>query len=188
MLVLPGGKVHSRQPSRPWQLARIRTGLLARSLQRDLGPDYRIQQIRYRFRGWNAPSSDALDDADQALRTLVAREGERTTYLVGHSMGARVCAHLAARHDIAGIVALAPWWPENDADRIPSHCRLLVLHGTADRWTDPQSSRRQVDVARARGLDATWEAVPGAGHFMLSRPRIWHRRAADFIADPPRAA
>ncbi|MFB8280371.1 alpha/beta hydrolase [Nocardia colli] len=183
VLVLTGGKVSSRQSSRPWHLSRVRTAALAMSLRRRLGPEHPIHHVHYRFRGWNSPELDALNDADRVLRELTAHDDGRPTYLVGHSMGARVAAHLAAIHDIAGIVALAPWWPDHDTDFISAGCRILVMHGTADRWTDPESSCRQVVRAQHRGLDATWTAVPDAGHFMLHRPFDWHRRTAEFIAD-----
>ncbi|MEU8900439.1 alpha/beta fold hydrolase [Nocardia sp. NPDC048505] len=187
VLALPGGKVSSRRSSRPWHLANLRIDALACGLRHRLGAEHQVTPVRYRRRGWNSPGLDALNDADRALRELIERDGRRTTFLVGHSMGARVAAHLAAVHDIAGIVALAPWWPDNDADRIPPSCRLLVLHGTDDRWTDPESSRRQVQSARARGLDATWSGLAGAGHFMLRHPREWHLRAAEFVTETERS-
>lgn len=170
----------SRRHARPWQLARLRTRALTWSLRRRLGPDYLVEQVRYRYRGWNAPELDALADAEAALRRISSRVDRIA--LVGHSMGGRVAVHLAAAHDVATIVALAPWWPADDAALVPTTCRLRVLHGTADQWTDPESSRRQVDSARERGVDAEWTAVDGAGHFMLRGPRRWHRMTADFIA------
>ncbi len=154
---------------------------LTASLRRRLGPGYRVEQVRYRYRGWNSPDLDALNDADRAVRRLGAES--RTIILVGHSMGGRVAAHLAAAHDIAGIVALAPWWPAEDANLIPASCRLRVLHGTADSWTDPESSRRQTLSARARGVDADWAPMQGAGHFMVRDASGWHARAAELVAD-----
>ena len=70
-----------------------------------------------------------------------------------------------------------------DADLISPTTRLLVVHGTADTWTDPASSRLQTLRARQRGLDAQWMGIEGAGHYMVRRWREWHRRTADFVAD-----
>jgi len=64
-------------------------------------------------------------------------------------MGGRVAAHLSASGDVGAVVALAPWWPRDDADLFPNTCRLLVMHGTADTWTDPHSSYRQTFVPAA---------------------------------------
>jgi pimeloyl-ACP methyl ester carboxylesterase len=86
VLVLPGGRPDSVARSRPWQLANLRVGLLARSLRRRLGPGVEVHLVRYRVRGWNPGRLDALRDASTALDEL----------LVGHSMGARVAVHLAA--------------------------------------------------------------------------------------------
>ena len=98
-------------------------------------------------------------------------------------MGGRVAARLAAGADVGAVVALAPWWVGGDADLIPPPTRLLVVHGTADTWTDPASSRTQTLRAGRRGLDARWAGVEGAGHYMVRRWREWHGRTADFVAD-----
>ena len=98
-------------------------------------------------------------------------------------MGGRVAAHLAGGAAIGAVVALAPWWVGRDGDLIPPSTRLLVVHGTADTWTDPGSSHMQTLQARERGLDAQWAGVEGAGHYMVRRYTEWHRRVADFVAD-----
>jgi pimeloyl-ACP methyl ester carboxylesterase len=179
VLVLPGGKPRSDLPSRAWQLANLRIALLAWSLRRDVGRDVAVRRVRYRLRGWNAGSLDALRDARTALDDLLETVNGPVV-VVGHSMGGRVAAHLAAEGRVAAVVALAPWWPENDADLIPSSCPLLTMHGTADTWTDPEASRRQTLRAAARGLDATWVGFPEAGHFLLRDHRRWHRLTAEF--------
>ncbi|MFF2554020.1 alpha/beta fold hydrolase [Nocardia sp. NPDC058058] len=181
VLVLPGGQVSSRAPSRCWQLARVRTALLTRGLRRRLGPDFVVEPVQYRYRGWNAPDLDPVTDADRALSAVPASSGP--IILVGHSMGGRVAAHVAARHTIAGIVALAPWWPNDDAALIPAATRLRVLHGIDDSWTDPESSRRQTVSARDRGVDAEWSALTRAGHFMVRRWRVWHTRTTQLVLD-----
>ena len=94
-----------------------------------------------------------------------------------------MAAHLAARGDVGSVVALAPWWVGDDGDLIPVSTRLLVVHGTADTWTDPRASRARVDRARRRGVDAEWVGLDGAGHYMLRRGREWHRLTSDFVAE-----
>ena len=183
VLVLPGGKVRSDRPSRSWQLANLRMAFVSRALRRRLGPDVRVQQVRYRLRGWNSPRLDALHDAEAVLDRARERFEPQQIAVVGHSMGGRVAAHLAARGDIGSVVALAPWWVGDDGDLIPVSTRLLVVHGTTDTWTDPRASRAQVDRARRRGVDAEWVGFDGAGHYMLRRGREWHRLTSDFVAE-----
>ena len=183
VLVLPGGKVRSDRPSRSWQLANLRMAFVSRALRRRLGPDVRVQQVRYRLRGWNSPRLDALHDAEAVLDRARERFEPQQIAVVGHSMGGRVAAHLAARGDVGSVVALAPWWVGDDGDLIPVSTRLLVLHGTTDTWTDPRASSAQVDRARRRGVDAEWVGVDGAGHYMLRRGREWHRLTSDFVAE-----
>ncbi len=180
VLVLPGGRPKSDAPSRAWQLANVRIALLAHSLRRRLGTDVDVHRVQYRLRGWNAGRLDALVDARSALHEMVARVGTGPVVVVGHSMGGRVAAHLAAEGHVAGVAALAPWWPDEDGDLIPVRCRLLVMHGTADSWTDPRASRTQTLRAADRGVDASWVEFPGAGHFLVRDYSRWHRLTAEF--------
>jgi pimeloyl-ACP methyl ester carboxylesterase len=182
VLVLPGGKVRSDRPSRSWQLANLRMAFFAAALRRRLGPEIEVRRLRYRLRGWNSPRRDALRDAETVLDQARDRFEPDQIAVVGHSMGGRVAAHLAARGDVGTVVALAPWWIGNACDLIPMSTRLLVVHGTADTWTDPRASRAQVRDAQQRGLDAEWVGVDGAGHYMLLHWRQWHRLAGDFVA------
>lgn len=183
VLVLPGGKARSDRPSRSWQLANLRMGLFAVALRRRLGPDVEVRRMRYRLRGWNSPQLDALNDAEAVLDRARDRFEPEQIAVVGHSMGGRVAAHLAARGDIGTVVALAPWWVENDSELIPVSTRLLVVHGTADTWTDPRASRAQTLRAEKRGVDAQWVGLEGAGHYMARQWRDWHRLTGEFVAE-----
>ena len=183
VLVLPGGKVRSDQASRWWQLANLRMMFVSGALRRRLGPDVEVRRVQYRRRGWNSPRLDAVRDAKEVLDDIRQRFEPKNIVLVGHSMGGRVAAQLAAGADVGAVVALAPWWVGGDGDLIPSPTRMLVVHGTADTWTDPGSSCIQTWQARQRGLDARWAGVDGAGHYMVRRCSEWHRRTADFFAD-----
>ncbi|KQH76380.1 hypothetical protein AO501_09890 [Mycobacterium gordonae] len=183
VLVLPGGKVRSDEPSRWWQPANLRMMLLARALRRRLGSEAVVRQVQYRLRGWNSPRRDPVLDADAVLRACRREWQPEIVVLVGHSMGGRVAAQLAAQGGIAAVVALAPWWAGDKGDLIPQGTRLLVLHGTADTRTDPRTSYEQTRRAGRRGLDAEWVGVAGAGHAMVRHWRQWHGRTADFVAD-----
>jgi pimeloyl-ACP methyl ester carboxylesterase len=154
---------------------------LRSALQRELGSEVRVRQLRYRARGWNAPSLDAVRDARAVLEAEAKQFDAAQIVVVGHSMGGRVAAHLAADGKVGAVVALAPWWPADDADAIPLRCRLLVVHGTADTWTSPVASREQVRRAGERGIDAQWVGLPGADHYLMRQWHSWHRLTADLV-------
>jgi pimeloyl-ACP methyl ester carboxylesterase len=183
VLVLPGGRVRSDEASRWWQLANIRMMLVAAALRRRLGRGVQVRRVQYRLRGWNSPRYDPVVDASAVLDDVRRGLEPKSIVLVGHSMGGRVAARLAADGQVGAVVALAPYWPRDDADLIEATTRLLVVHGTADTRTDPDSSRVQTLRARQRGLDAQWVGVEGAGHSMLWPYFEWHRRTVDFVAD-----
>jgi pimeloyl-ACP methyl ester carboxylesterase len=180
VLVLPGGKPNSLARSRPWQLAHLRVTLLTGGLRRRLPAHIEVRRVRYRLRGWNPGRLDALRDARVALDQLLETVDGRDVVVVGHSMGARVAAHLASSGDVAAVAALAPWWPHGDGDLIPAGCRLLTMHGTADTWTDPVTAQAQTARAAARGVDAHWVPMQDAGHFLMRDFSTWHRATADF--------
>lgn len=186
MLVLPGGQVRSDRESRWWQLANLRMMFVARALRRRLGPDVEVRRVQYRLRGWNSPRWDPLRDANEVLDDI-KRPGDagrpKDIVLVGHSMGARVAAHLSAGGDIGAVVALAPWWHGEKGDLIPVGTRLLVVHGTADTRTDPCDSRTQTLRARRRGVDAHWVGIEGVGHHMVRRYGEWQRLVTDFVEE-----
>jgi pimeloyl-ACP methyl ester carboxylesterase len=183
VLVLPGGKVRSAEASRWWHLANLRMAWIAGVLRRRLGSDVVVRRVQYRRREWNRPSLDAVRDASTVLDEARQRFEPKNIVLIGHSMGGRVAAQLCAGGDIGAVVALAPWWVGDGADLIAAPTRLLVVHGTADTWTDPGSSRAQTRRACRRGVDAQWVGVEGAGHYMVRRCGEWHRRITDFVAD-----
>jgi pimeloyl-ACP methyl ester carboxylesterase len=182
VVVLPGGRVRSDQASSRWQLANVRMAFVARALRRRLGSGIDVRQVQYRVRGWNSPRLDPVVDAREVLEDIQHRFEPERIVLVGHSMGGRVAAHLAAGGGVGAVVALAPWWEGQDSDLISARTRLLVVHGTADITTDPAGSRAGIRRARQRGLDAEWVGIEGVGHHMVRRWHEWHRLTADFVA------
>ncbi|KQU53617.1 hypothetical protein ASG84_03310 [Rhodococcus sp. Leaf278] len=182
VLVLGGGKDVSRARSRPWHLAGLRMWPFTWMLRRvGRAHDISVQQLQYRFRGWNAPERSPVEDARWALNRIRAEHPDVHVVVVGHSMGGRTAAALIDDPSIVGVVALAPWWPEGaEADASRPGKKLLVMHGTADKWTDPRTSRRATERASERGASARYLSVPG-GHFMLRNPRLWSRATRDFV-------
>jgi pimeloyl-ACP methyl ester carboxylesterase len=154
---------------------------VARALQRRLGAGVDVRQVQYRLRGWNGPRMDPVRDAERALEDIARQCEPGNIALVGHSMGGRVAAHLAAAGGVGAVVALAPWWEHDDGDLIPVHTRLLVVHGTADTITDPDKSHAQTTRACQRGLDAQWVGIEGVGHHMVRQWHEWHRLTTDFV-------
>lgn len=156
--------------------------LSARRLARDVDESVALHVVRYRYLGWNGHERSPVADALGLLDSLLEAHGsDLPVVLVGHSMGGRVSGHLAAERPdtIAGVFGLAPWWPLREGLMIAeSKAPVRVLHGTRDVFTSARSSRRQVAALAERGLDAEWFAVEGGGHYMASRPRLWH----DFVA------
>ena len=51
---------------------------------------------------------------------------------------------------------------------------LHVLHGPQDRWTSAALSRTFVERCRPIATEATWTALPGAGHYMLRQVSTWN--------------
>lgn len=183
VLVLPGGKVRDRRRFRPWQPAPLRMVLFTWIL-RNCCPGVEVCQVRYRLRGWNGADRSPVRDVRGVLDGL--RPTQVPVALIGHSMGGRVAAAVADDPLVCAVLALAPWWPAGEGADIPAGVRMVVVHGTADTWTDPAASRRQTEQARERGLEAQWIGMTGSGHTMLRNAGRWHRAAIDFVRDQSR--
>lgn len=182
VLILYGGKAESREPSRPWHLSAIRMRPFARHIARRVRRDgVAVWTVRYRARGWNGAEAAPVADARWALEQIRTRHGDVPVVLVGHSMGGRTALRVADAPSVVGIVALAPWLPPGEPRVRLGDRRLLVVHGTRDRWTDPRVSAAYVEAARAAGTPATWHPMNGHGHFMLRSPGAWKRLTSDFV-------
>lgn len=180
VLVLHGGKVNSLSPSRPWHLSALRMWQFTWALRR-AGRGLVVAQLQYRFRGWNGIERSPVRDARWALRRIHHEYPGVHVVVVGHSMGGRTAAAVADDPLVRGVVALAPWWPDGgELGTTGTDVAVRVVHGTSDTWTDPAKSRREVEVAASRGVDAEFFAMPG-GHFMIRRSRMWVEMTTRFV-------
>ena len=134
--------------------------------------------------GGRATEASMYEAADAAYAAVARRpEVDRARiYVYGRSLGSAVASHVAARHDVAGLVLESPFtnaldiarehyalFPrfivrlrlDNLANLRQVRCPVLVFHGTADRLA-PLAMGRRV-VAAAPG-PAELVLIQGAGH------------------------
>lgn len=182
-LVLHGGAAESRAPVQPWGLAVLRMVPFARHLARRSRGRLVVARLRFAVRGWNGGDRSPLGDTVTALDRLRERHPGLPVGLVGHSMGGRAAVHAAGTDGVRCVAALAPWLTAADPVEQLLGRRLLVAHGTADRVTSSEESRRYADRARAAGVQVTYTALAGGEHTMLRGAPRWHALATDFVLD-----
>jgi pimeloyl-ACP methyl ester carboxylesterase len=178
VLVLHGGRAHSRESGERKRLTYRRMVPFARSLAA-AGPA--VHLLRYRYRGWNAPARDALRDAQWALGELAARFPGVPVALVGHSMGGRAALGAAGAANVVAVCALAPWLDGSDPVVQLDGRTVLIAHGDRERWTDPHESYAYAVRAKERGVRICRFDLAGAGHFMIARARDWHVLTRRFV-------
>ncbi|MHA6622644.1 alpha/beta fold hydrolase [Pseudonocardia sp. DLS-67] len=178
VLVLHGGRAHSVASGGRSRSTRLRMLPFARGIAA-AGPATFL--LRYRYRGWNAPRRDPVQDAGWALRELAARHPGAPVVLVGHSMGGRAALAAAGAPNVAAVCALAPWLDASDpVDQLTGRT-VLIAHGDRERYTDPRESFAY--AVRAKGVTdrvARFD-VAGAGHFMITRAGDWHALVRRFV-------
>ncbi|WP_232821933.1 hypothetical protein, partial [Desertihabitans aurantiacus] len=138
-----------------------------------------VVEVQNRVRGWNAPELPAVADAREAAAEVRRRWPDVPLVLLGCSMGARVAARLAGETDVAGVVALTPWWPEPQPGLAGTP--TAVVCGTWDVLTPVRRTRRVVAELEASGTPVRTVELTGAGHLMLVRRRAWFRAAVDGV-------
>src|SRR5262249_49789345 len=111
------------------------------------------------------------DDARAAIKQMDAP----STLLIGFSMGGAVAIKAADDPSVEEVVGLAPWIPER-LDLAPLDGRkLVVYHGSLDRYlpgipgVNPSNSHSGYERAQARGIDASYTLIPGALHGIAVR-------------------
>lgn len=182
VLVLPGGRAHSREEIHGWDPGVLRVRPFEWAVARAGRRRIAVASMRYAVRGWNGAEASPLHDTELALEQVAARHPGVPIGLLGYSMGGRVALHLAGDERVRAIAAVAPW--VEGADRVRAHpgLHVLVMHGTRDRITSPRQSRILTDSLAAQGVDASWVAVADDGHSLLRRARRWHRETAAYLA------
>lgn len=148
-------------------------------------PDLRFGEVRYRVKSWRR-----LDLCVEDGRAAIASLAPRRTLMLGFSMGGSVSVRLGADPSVSGVLALAPWLPEQ-LDLTPLHGkRLAIVHGSLDGplpgipGVTAKSSRHAYERARALGIDSSYTLVrgglhgaavrsPWGGTVALPRARAW---------------
>jgi pimeloyl-ACP methyl ester carboxylesterase len=182
-LVLHGGRVTSREPVNARQLAVVRVALLAGALHRRVAEHgIAVWNLRFGVRGWNGAEASPVADVFWALEQIRLHAG-LPVVLVGHSMGGRAALRAAGDPSVRGVVALAPWLPEGEPIRQLADRSLVILHGDADRITDPEASARYAESVRPVARSVRLERITGDGHGMLRRAGTWNRLAAQGVRD-----
>jgi dienelactone hydrolase len=151
----------------------------------------RFGEVRYRVKSWRRIDLCVED----ALGAIAALEPERTLML-GFSMGGSVSVRVAAQPSVTGILALAPWLPEQlDLSPLDGK-RLAIVHGSLDSplpgipGVTATSSRRAYERAVALGIDASYTVIRGGLHgtalrgpfgrpIVLPRAGAWLAAVAD---------
>ena len=174
-----GGMEHSRANPHLWGGAILRMWPFA-AAARAAVPQAAVGLLRYRYRGWNGAAADSaadlravLDDLPPVIRRVV---------LIGHSMGGRAVVAAGDHPRVAGVLALAPWLPE-DEPLIALRAPVTFAHGTLDTITDPRATTAYADRVRATGTPVTVYAVEADTHTMLHRPADWNTLVATFTAN-----
>jgi alpha-beta hydrolase superfamily lysophospholipase len=185
VLLLHGGQEHSLEPVENKHASWWRMALMARSLRRFARKhDFSVSLLQYAQRGWNSQTNPApVRDARWALDRLTAEHPGVPVVLVGHSMGGRTACRAADDPAVVGVVGLAPWLPVEEPTQAIAGRHLRVLHGTADTWTPPATSKAYVERGRAVAASASWTPLEGAGHFMLRRLSTWKRFVEDSVTE-----
>ncbi len=176
-LVLHGGKQTSRQPVDGRSASWKRMAAMQRSITPALHAEgVSTWLLRYAERGWNggAPVTDARWALDQVRSNL----GDVPVVLLGHSMGGRTAAYVADDPSVTGVVAVAPWWQDDDPVAGLRGKRVAAAHGRTDKITSARMTR--AFLHRADGIAASTEFrdMGRVGHYMFRRVPTWNDFAA----------
>src|SRR5215207_9864426 len=177
-LVLHGGRSSSFQQVRNYHLSPARMVPFAWHLHR-AGRDHgmAVWTLRNSVRGWNGDTASPLQDARWALARIHEAHPGVPVYLLGHSMGGLTALCAADDPLVDAVVAMAPWVSERTPAESVAGRKVLIVHGTTDRWTSPRESLSFARRAVA-GADALhYVSLSHAGHFMFRRVRLWHALA-----------
>ncbi|ADX72517.1 lysophospholipase [Pseudarthrobacter phenanthrenivorans Sphe3] len=182
VLVLHGGKSQSREPVEARHLSPARMVPFAWDLHR-AGRKHglAVWSLRNSVRGWNGADMAPLHDARWALAQIQEQHPGVPVFLVGHSMGGLTALCAADHPAVEAVVALAPWLsPATPVSGVASR-KVLIVHGTTDRWTSPAASLMFARRAAGSAASMQYVALKGAGHFMLRKIRLWQSLTTGFV-------
>jgi alpha-beta hydrolase superfamily lysophospholipase len=182
VLLLHGGAETGRSVVGWWTLAVLRMVPFSLAITRRSGTDLAVLRLKYRVRGWNGVRQDPVHDARWALERVRRSLPGLPIALVGHSMGGRVALHLASEPDVVAVAALAPWVQTDPRGPRPG-TKVLLVHGTRDRVTDPRRTGILANRLAGSGVDVQHVRVEGGDHAMLRNAVHWHDTVADFVTD-----
>jgi dienelactone hydrolase len=138
----------------------------------------RFGEVRYRIKSWRRLDL-CVEDGAAAIASLAPRR----TLMLGFSMGGSVSVRLGADSSVSGVLALAPWLPEQlDLSPLDGK-RLAIVHGTLDGplpgipGVTAKSSQHAYERAVKRGIDASYTLVRGGLHGAAVRSP-WGRTVA----------
>ena len=146
---------------------------------RNRGVEVRV--LCYRYRGWNKPDLDPVADARWALAEIRRAHGDIPIALVGHSMGARVALRVADEPGVVAVCGLAPWTTAKDQVEQLAGKDVLIAHGDRDTTTEPADSHAYFERARLVSDSVRLLDIPGEGHAMLRKPRLWTLLVRRFV-------
>jgi pimeloyl-ACP methyl ester carboxylesterase len=187
VLLLPSGDETSlRRPSA------VRLPCPTRALGRRLARAGRrdglaAHLVHYRYRGWNGSEAHLAHDANWAADEVVRRYGDVPVALVGVDMGGRAALHAGGHDAVNSVVAIAPWLPEEDVAASPEPVkqlvgrRVLLVHGTNDRRTDPELSFRLASRAKKANREVCRFEVHSDGHGLHQYRSEVQALAEDFV-------
>jgi alpha-beta hydrolase superfamily lysophospholipase len=181
-LVLHGGKSKSREPVEARHLSPARMVPFAWDLHR-AGRKHglAVWSLRNSVRGWNGPDMSPLQDARWALARIREQHPGVPVFLVGHSMGGLTALCAADHPGVEAVVALAPWLNPTTPTSGVANRKVLIVHGTTDRWTSASASLLFARRASAEAASMQYVALKGAGHFMLRKIGVWQTLTTGFV-------
>lgn len=183
-LVLHGGRADSYDPVRGRHLSPARMLPFAQALRTQGGPHgLAVWTLRNRYRGWNGEDMSPVQDARWALSHISREHPGVPVYLLGHSMGGLTALCVADDPQVDSVVALAPWLSAATPVVPVAGRRVLIVHGSEDRWTSPGNSLAYARRAYGVAGSVDYVALKGAGHFMFRRVALWNSLATGFILD-----